>query len=117
MAADQEVGQHIDPYSSGASIQPEGLRSTKGGWTRNVGVRQLELFHFPIAVGKRCEADREFSIDHRVDKALSSLPRSVKGRARPLGPFRVVGCDIDKDIRIDEYQISLRVTCMTSSVV
>jgi hypothetical protein len=50
VAADQKIGQHIAWRSSGASIQPEGLRGAKCGLPGNVGVRQIKLFHFAVAV-------------------------------------------------------------------
>ena len=116
VAANQKIGQHVAPRSSGASIQFVGLRRAKGGLPRNVGVCQVELLNFAIAVGKRREADGEFRIDHRIEDALFA-PSRAEGRARPACPVRVVRGDVDEDIRIDEYQISLRVICMTSSVV
>jgi len=60
---------------------------------------------------------------HRSGGVMTSrapCPHALQGFRRPAAPCRIVGCDVDQDIGVDEYRgchSSPRVSAMISSVV
>jgi hypothetical protein len=125
VGANEEIGQHPGLSAAHGAIPLKSLTGEEQRRTRHHGAERhhgadkpgaadhgIELLH-------SCIADRQLGIDDVIDCELIVRGGEIQLLLRPLGPSRIVGDEIQQDIRIDEDQPSSspRVRAITSSVV
>src|SRR6202035_5827861 len=119
VGTNEEIGQHPGLAAACGAIPLKGLTGEEQRRTRHRDVDKPGAKDHRIELFNSCIPDRQLGIYDVIDCELILSRRKIQLLLRPLGPQRVVGDEVQKNIRIDEDQPSSspRVRAISWSVV
>jgi len=117
VCADEEIGQYAAACAAVRAISLKYFAGEEKSGPWNFREPEPCLVYYSVNLLDSGIADREFSIDHRVNKKRAPRCGGIKVRVGPFRPSVVVRRDVEQDVRIDERYRSPRVKAMIWSVV
>lgn len=102
VGADVEVRQRGSAPAASPPVSDEALTGEEGRLPRQRKTQEVLRGEGVLEILDALEADRNLGVDQRVDRERRALGGGGERLARPRGPLRILGEDVEQDVAIDE---------------